>query len=438
MLTSQDQYIKREAKSKLTIYIFASIISFLINYLCVNKLDNIATIVSIVFLLFVFIQPIEDYLCYIVLAIPSSRTMELFSVSISVWICVEYLLRRVIKRKITIRKDLAIPLVIYMLYAIQYYVRFNSFMYGFLQPAKMIAVLWFLYSYLLDENSILKDYRKIRIIFYAWMFGIVTALFPVLLTSNAIGRLSALNNDSNLLSVQAVFVLACLSVMYMNKTKLISFTVYLTSILFSLMICLMCGSRNGFLLLSIVLVSTILFNNTGNRIGKNFLIIIGIAAIIGFTISTSFVQSHISSIQRRLSLLEQSGNISNGRFALWEEYIDVFNSNIGLWLFGLGTYTFYGLPQMAHNLFLEDVASYGIVGIVILLFAYYSVMQNAFYQTSSQIIVRKSITRRIYNIIPFLVPIIGGMTLHSLTSLPNTIMLYIGIVLYAISGEERG
>lgn len=427
---------KRNITTQYFWFVLASFFSLAINFFCIRDNTIMAAVMSALFLLFVFVQPAEDYLYYIVLAIPSSRTMELLSISLSVWICFLYLVKKVIRTKILMPKDLFIPLSLYFLYALQYLIRFNSLMYGLLQPAKMIVALWFLYSYALDKESCVNDIHKIRRVLNIWMLGAFTALLPMLVTTDIIGRLSAYNNDSNMLSIQSVFILACASVIFMSKRKLMAFSNYIVVVGFSMVVCLMCGSRNGFLLLAIVFVSIILFNLHGKRLGKNFFVIAIMIIIIGVAISTPFVQNYLSIIQRRLSLLEQSGDISNGRFSIWREYIAVLNQSAGLWLFGLGTYSFYGLTQMAHNMVLSDIASYGLIGTIIILFAYKAVFRRVY---SSNLNNNSADTKkRVFGILPFLVPLIGGITLHSMTNFPNTVMLYIGITIFALSSEERG
>ena len=96
-----------------------------------------------------------------------------------------------------------------------------------------------------------------------------------------------------------------------------------------------------------------------------------------------------------------------------------------LWLFGLGNYTYYGIEEMAHNFLIEDIAGYGLIG-VMLLYTTYIIIYRTLYKNSMS----KGKKQRIvlYQLLPFFVPIIGGLTLHGMTSIMNTTMLFIGVL----------
>ena len=414
----------------------AGILALSVNYLCVSGRQSIALLVSVMYIVFVLFQPKEDCIIYILMAIPSTRSMEVFGISNAVWICLEYLVYIFLKNSGRIHRELFFPLCLFFMYSLQYLFRFNSIMYGVLQPIKTIIVIGFLYEYAIYDNKrFFLSSERFCLLLYIWLSGILFALLPVILSAGAIGRVSAFNNDSNTLAVQAAFILSCATVLFMKKNKPISFLSYIIVVAFSLGICLLCGSRNGFLLVGFLFASMIAFNIFDHRVGKSFLIIIALVVLIMIGISTEPVKLYIDSIQRRLRLLEQSGNLSNHRFELWKEYVDTFNKNYWLWLFGLGTFSFYGLTQMAHNMFLEDVSSYGILGMVLLFIIYCRVFRTLYKSNAS--LYNEKYHSRVFGMIPFMIPIIGGITLHSLTNIPNTLMLYLGIALMTLSYEVR-
>jgi len=412
----------------------ASALTFMVNYMCVNEHGGFALFLSLFYLVLVASQPTESALLYIVLVIPSTRSMEIAGVSVAVWVCLLYLIKRIFVNRGSLHMEILLPMGVYLIYCLQYYYRFESVMYGFLHPVKMLIVLVFLYEYAIDDKSYLNKISKISKILFGWLSGAVLALLPVLMTTNVVGRIQAFNNDSNILSVQTVFILSCASVLLMKNNKVMSFFSYTVVVVVSMAICLICGSRNGFLLLLILFASMIVLNLNDKRLVRSIAILVTIIFLITIALNTSFVQMYISGIQHRLDLLEQSGNVSNGRFDIWNEYLSVFGNNLWLWFFGLGTYSNYGLTQMAHNMFLEDISSYGIIGMLILASVYARVFFTVYKINMS---LRNYGGRpRLFGIIPFTIPLIGGLTLHSMTSLPNTMMLYLGVVMMTFSSEK--
>lgn len=418
-------------------YLFLGIagaLIFMVNYMCVNGYGGFAIILSVFYLILVASQPTESALLYIALVVPSTRSMEIVGVSVAVWVCLLYLIKKIFVNKGSFHMEILIPMGVYLIYCLQFYYRFDSVMYGFLQPLKMLIVLFFLYEYAIDGKSYINKASKISKILFVWLSGAVLALLPVLMTTNVVGRIQAFNNDSNILSVQTVFILSCASVLLMKNNKGMSFFSYTVVVVVSMAICLICGSRNGFLLLLILFASMIVLNLNDKRFVKSVVILVTIILLITIALNTSFVQMYISGIQHRLDLLEQSGNVSNGRYDIWNEYISVFNNSIWLWFLGLGTYSNYGLAYMAHNMFIEDISNYGIIGMLILYYAYARIFFTVYKVNMS---VRNCVGRpRLFGVIPFIIPLVGGLTLHSMTSLPNTLMLYIGVAMMTISCEK--
>ena len=425
---------KEQSKFEYLFLGIAGTLTFLVNYMCVNGHDGFAVFFSVLYLILVACQPTERALLYIALVVPSTRSMEIVGVSVAVWVCLLYLVKKFFVNKGSIHMEILFPMGVYLIYCIQFYYRFDSVMYGFLQPIKMLIVLCFLYEYAIDVKSYINKTSKISKILFVWLSGAVLALLPVLMTTNVVGRIQAFNNDANILSVQTVFILSCASVLLMKNNNGLSFFSYTIVVCVSMAICLICGSRNGFLLLLIFFASMTFLNLNGKRFVKSVVILFTVILFITIALNTSFAQMYISGIQHRLDLLEQSGNVSNGRYDIWNEYISVFNNNIWLWLFGLGAYSNYGLAYMAHNMFIEDISNYGIIGMLILTSAYVRVFYTVY--TVNMAVHNCEGCLRLFGMIPFAIPLIGGLTLHSMTSLPNTIMLYLGVAMMTISSEK--
>ena len=125
----------------------------------------------------------------------------------------------------------------------------------------------------------------------------------------------------------------------------------------------------------------------------------------------------------RTAVLEQNDDVSNGRFDIWNQYINTFNNNPILWFIGIGDFKKHGIEMMAHNFLIEDIANYGIVGCTLL--------YSCCILTYRKLKRRFSSKNSYYLLLPFFIPIIGGITLHGMTNIINISMLFIGYSLYA-------
>lgn len=415
-------------------YLFAFFLVFAASIVEISVGSGFVMVINILFLVFVFFQPTDDYLNYIVMTIPSTRLMEVAGISVSVWICVLFIVKKFVSGSVKLNGSVVLLLFTYIMYMTQHLWRHGSIMYGLIQPMKILVVILFLYMNI-DTTFASWSYIKCKKVMWLWMAGIGGALLPVMLNSTSIGRLSALNNDSNMLAVEAVFIFAIASVLYLDKQKIMSHVEYSIVMVLSIIVCLLAGSRNGFMLLFFSLLGIFFFNQKKETVWKSIIVFMSLAILAFIALRMESVQQYLHSIQRRLEMLEARGNISNGRFDLWMTYINAFNESTWIWLFGMGSYTFYGISQMAHNMIIEDVASYGLIGIFLL----FTIYAKVFRFEVERIVGARKVKPAFLSLVPICIPIIGGLTLHTLTNQPNTIMLYIGVAVVALKmkGERR-
>lgn len=117
----------------------------------------------------------------------------------------------------------------------------------------------------------------------------------------------------------------------------------------------------------------------------------------------------------------QNMDVSNGRFDLWEQYITIFNEHpVYFWLGGLGMGEF-GLQYVAHNMIIEQIASYGVVGSVFI-FAMYASAVFAIKMFSNCDLKILS-----FSIVPLAVFLGSSMVSHTILGIPQTTMLFLCI-----------
>ena len=136
---------------------------------------------------------------------------------------------------------------------------------------------------------------------------------------------------------------------------------------------------------------------------------------------THVVKGYIDILVSRTNSMIQADDITNGRIEIWRLYIEGLNQNLCYWVFGVGSYSEFGIYKMAHNMFLQDITTYGFVGSFILYILYISVFRQIFYVFKFE-----KVRIELFTIIPMLLPVIAGMTLHTLSGIANTFMLFFG------------
>lgn len=362
----------------------------------------------------------ENQLYMIALSLPNTKALALGGISASILICVVAVMWNYIKRN----KRASIPMtaIILLFYCIQYLIRSNDVLMGIVMPIKtMVNILFFL---LLTSNMKIaqKSFDTGLKASISMFVGITSALVASIFGNSELGgRFTIAGNDSNMISIEIAFVIAYLSVAYFTR-KQISNIAYLGIACALGLMSMMCSSRMGILLYIFVIIVSLSLN--ARRVGKTMMMIVvlGVAGVSFLLLP--FGQSLIDGLLLRMEVLENAADISNGRFEIWNEYFAVLNSNQLYWLFGLGSYADKGLENMAHNFLLEDIAAYGIIGVILLYSTYVSIYRKQY--RLSHIV--NPFRWSLYYSMPFFVPIIGSLTLHGLGSIMITTMLYLGVL----------
>lgn len=380
---------------------------------------TVTYILSAIYVIYAASLPLNKQLCLIALALPNTKALNLFGVSAAICICAVSAVFNLGKKKTGVVIAFS---MLYLLYSLQFLYRFSDTSIGVIMPIKTVVNIFF-FSMLSNDVVVVSRSREIG--YEAAVFllgGILSAVVASFIKTGFSGRFAVVGNDPNMLAVESAFTLAVFS-SFCFKYRTLPLSRYLTYAAALGLVTLFCGSRMGLLLYAIVIACSVLLNP--KYLGKSF-VVIGILAIgvVAFLVS-GIGQTMLDALMTRTSVMEQNDDVSNGRFELWALYIATMTAQPMLWLFGLGNYTYYGIEEMAHNFLIEDIAGYGLIG-VMLLYTTYIIIYRTLYKNSMS----KGKKQRIvlYQLLPFFVPIIGGLTLHGMTSIMNTTMLFIGVL----------
>lgn len=290
-----------------------------------------------------------------------------------------------------------------------------------LDAIKIIVVLLFfiLYTECEDIQSFYVKY-----VLFCSMGCLMSAGIAIMINPSSIsdaGRFTVSGSGENVLGILCAIMAINILVIVLNnkvnkKIVCLSIAALLCAIGF------LTGSRSFLLAIAMGIVGIIVMLIIKLEMKKLFkigliIVVAAIAALFVFK-SSNFINNYWNQIMYRITKL-QGVDVSNGRYDLWNQYVEIFKEHpVYLWLGGLGVGE-YGLQYVAHNMIIEQIASFGIVGSIIILALYASVISIIGSYSCSYI---KLFT---FSIIPLVVLLGSSMVSHTLLGIPQTTMLFI-------------
>lgn len=302
-----------------------------------------------------------------------------------------------------------------------------------LQGTKLAAMIIFMTEYFSEEGSMTRSNYKKQLSFAVMgvFLSVVAAICvnPTMLLSARI----ALSEDSNwnLLGILSALLFSHSFMMCFiersNGNRYIMYSAFMA-------VCaLISTSRTALLVAAIGTIWTLLFINENGTIARKGIVFLGIVLILVLiangTIQISFVDKLVDRIVN-----PRRGDVSNGRFTLWAGYIEYLKSHkITLW-FGYGRTLIEGIKtttssmsNMAHNMLIEQVTMYGIVGTLIVVNLYLTSVKRIAWTTHSKVVTLKK-----KYIVGILLVFVAGMFSHVITSVLVTTELYLGLMQYIV------
>ncbi len=411
--------------SKIGNGLFISFLTFCIIIAQYANLNNNTMLIIIVFMAIIgysIVCKYENLFLTVLFLLSSNRIFTLGPISILSIIMIVSFARVAIQNKIRLNQTFIFFSFIFLCYSLQYIFRENiSITFDCL---KIILMLWFVDNQF-NTNKIIEKYE--RSLFYIITGTIIATIIALLFNSSLIVndnyRFTIANQGQNVLGVIcAVLIMHCI-IMYLSGT--VKKKLYVIFALLLIAIGLITVSRTFLLGLAfgICLITIHIFLQNNIRTILKVLLFFALFTIICFICYKYFDWFNIKFtylINRVVN--PKNDDISNGRIDIWLYYIQVLKSNNIFLLFGIGNLYNKGFDIVAHNMIIEEIASYGLIGSIIVTILY--------------CIIGRMIRRRyfrfnkisFFGLIPLSVVIATGMVSHTLLGIPQTMMLYLGYI----------
>lgn len=268
-------------------------------------------------------------------------------------------------------------------------------------------------------------------------FGIIIgALWSLLLDPSSLKESTrfTLGNESgqNVLGIACAFSLTVFVSVILRRG--FSFTDLLMGVLL-LSIGLMTGSRSfvlgaaiGVIVAAIGAISKISF-----KVFARLILGLLLVLIFGYTVISNipYILNYLTVAIERI-VNPKNGDISNMRFDIWQQYIEVFEANPLFLLFGTSDLKRYALDIVAHNCVIEQLASHGVLGSLIVVPLYIISLRSVCREIAKTGMLGTSIA----STAPLMVLFAASMFSHTLLGIPQTTMLFFGISFAATSIKE--
>lgn len=368
--------------------------------------------------------PTNQSIYLIAALIPPNRILTLGPISTPVMIIIVILLKLLITRRIKIEANFAIWTALYILFGIISLVFVESNLITFIKDC---SILIYLYHTFKNSCSNLSKYLISVISYSCIVSSIIIALFnPLILLGSE--RFGFTDSGQNVLGI------ICGSMILLNAILLFKEKYEFKRVLIIILLLILgifTGSRSFLLEIGIGISIFILYIITHLKQQSNLQLLIGFF-LIGFTLLMLYEYSSLFSsiIERNLNRYNSLNqkDVSNGRFDIWNNYINLFIEHPRyLWLGGMNRQTL-NLGYVAHNLIIEHLAYIGIIGncIIAILYRY---IYKIHIRTN-----KLKYNINYFTIAPLVSFIGAGMVSHTLLALPQTIILY--ITLFTITKEN--
>ena len=353
-----------------------------------------------------------------------NRMFTINGISVQFVIIVIFCFKYYIFRRNRIDLRLTLLSLMFLIYSIQY-LYFDDVQI-FFQSIKAIILLYFCagaFNSSREEDPVV-TYKEI--IFYAIVGVLVSFAITIIIQPSVLsgGRL-ALSDESNenALGILSGILFSHCLLLYAKETK---GTRYLILGMLLALIGFLTGSRTFFVVFALAIswiVLPVLVNNKNSYRGRVLILVFFISIVFYFSLN-----NYDSVIMRLIDrfINPRRNDISNGRFEIWNLYLTILKSNIQYLLFGIGSYEKLGISHMAHNMYIEQITMFGIVGNLIIIMIYKRVCKiiKSFYKLS-----HTSKRLNIYFYLPILSIFLAGFFSHIFISITNTLLYFLGLKL---------
>lgn len=357
----------------------------------------------------------ENVILLLGLLLPNNRILTLGSCSVLTLLALLFLLKKFAQKKLCIPKNILLISAIFIFYACVLSQGRQLFAAG-----KIILMLFFFLIVMQDIGI-----RKLFPSFLGSVVGGITigAVITILVDSSSITKISRFTigtSGGNILGIECGALAICLLIIILQGTE--NKILMYIQLIPVLLIGLLTASKSFLLELAIgcAWIAIFLFIKSSKR-QMRILTFGSLASILGcivlFFASDMFENYCMLLIRRVIS--PHAGDISNGRFEIWSQYFKLFQTNLNSLLFGNVSYNQLGINYEAHNMIIEQIALYGIVGSVMLTYLYIKAFQ--------ELARRNQVHYKIlsFRAAPLAAFLSASMVSHALFGFPQTTLLFL-------------
>ena len=362
-----------------------------------------------------------------------NNILEIGGVSVQLSIMMIYLCRSLFIYHEKLHRMTIVFAALITFYSLIYYnLGFTYVLYGL----RLAIVIVFYTEFLCIKSNGIKEAYDRMLGFAVW--GLFFSFFIALLVNRQIleqSRLSiSVGGAWNLVGVLAAVLFTHSLMMYFSYEKM-NYLLY-TGI--TLVISIMSTSRTALLVLVISFIWIFLFakKKSASSILKR-LVIISVVTIVVYLIVSGTVQIGIVNKLMDRIVNPRRGDISNGRFTLWSQYTAFIFNDPTVLIFGYGSTGVKGLSTIAtvpHNMYIEQLLMYGIVGNIIVFFLYYNAFKYSIREHKFNFGYKRLNMRYV---LPILIIFVVGFFSHVLTSVFVTSELFLGLIQMLVLSSEN-
>lgn len=357
----------------------------------------------------------KDTFLLIGMLLPANRVLTLGGCSVLILIALVTVLKEFFRRDLFVSRKILFASLTFVLYVC--IVSQGGQLFG---AAKIILMLFYFLIVLqhADAKQLLAE--QVSSIAFGIIMGSAMNMLVASSGSSGVSRFRIGENGGNVLGIECGILAVCLLVMLLQGLgNIFWMCIELIAVLF---IGLMTASKSFLLALligGIWILLFIIYKSTTKQMRIVMFGIFGLAVgfILLFAMGGAFYSYCAQMLHRIIN--PTRGDISNGRIAIWTQYFEVFQNHPQYFWFGNLNYLLFGIEWVAHNMIIEQIAEYGIIGSVILVYLYVRVFKELNRTNQCRY---KMLAMTAAPLIAFLVV---SMASHTLLGFPQTLLLFV-------------
>jgi O-antigen ligase len=412
-------------------YLFLFIMLELVFYLGAYYNSFFSYVGLLLIMLFSVIMTIEDSFYLLLFLLPNRRLIVLPLINISLLNIIIFIsLFKLIRRN-----NFKIPIfIVNILMVLYFFIISRSFftfkisLLDFLLISRYMILILFiiLYSKYANKNSNYKNYIYFFVSGTVMLFILELLIdYKTLFSFNGRLFVNSIYNNPNFIGNNLSFAISILLVILLKNKK---FKIKNIIIVFILIIFGLATQSRAFILSFIFSIFYVIFFGLlyKNKFIKKNSIYLFLTSILGLLVlfSFDFFREFIFLALDRI-FNPRGGDISNGRFELWKEYIKVMIDNLNYLFLGVGSnsYKKLGIENVAHNAYIEMVVNYGIIGFSIIIYVF-----NWFWKRLARVLLYNGHESIKYiGYLPLLIIIINSIPGHNIMHMGFVLQLYLSV-----------